>query len=235
MARTKNTSRRRPPPSSPTLDIEPLSTILPDQNHPVTTTSQSEPLRITNEISQPINDPEINETEEIVIEAMFELSKSVPNSKSESFVTPQEEVIPKTQKTTPPLKSLKPQNQEDLLVWNLVVSHQGSKPLTKLSMKSWIVTLMKKPLPLLLDKPSIFLKLLSHSNLLKPPNLNLPNPKPPKELSLPTLKDLLLKTIEKRKRMLKKQKKKKKKKKKKSLKQKQRRRKKGRRKIKLKR
>jgi hypothetical protein len=105
MVRTKNTSRRPPPPSSPTLDIEPLSTILPDQNHPVTTTFQAEPLHITNEISQPINDPEINETEEIVIEAMFELSKSVPNSESESFVTPQEEVIPQTQKTTPPLKT----------------------------------------------------------------------------------------------------------------------------------
>jgi hypothetical protein len=105
MARTKNTSRRPPPPSSPTLDVEPLSTILPDQNHPITTTFQSEPLRLTNEVSQPINDPEINETEEIVIEAMFELSKSVPNSETESFVTPQEEVIPQTQKTTPPLKT----------------------------------------------------------------------------------------------------------------------------------
>ncbi|KAK2397621.1 hypothetical protein QL285_059179 [Trifolium repens] len=36
---------------------------------------------------------------------MFELSKSVPNSETESFVTPQEEVIPQTQKTTPPLKT----------------------------------------------------------------------------------------------------------------------------------
>jgi hypothetical protein len=111
MARTKNTSRRPPPPSSPTLDVEPLSTILPDQNHPITTTFQSEPLRLTNEVSQPINDPEINETEEIVIEAIFELSKSVPNSETESFVTPQEEVIPQTQKTTPPLKTeIKSQN-----------------------------------------------------------------------------------------------------------------------------
>jgi hypothetical protein len=38
-----------------------------------------------------------------VIEAMFELSKSVPNSETDSFVTAQEAVIPQTQTTTPPI------------------------------------------------------------------------------------------------------------------------------------
>ncbi|KAK2436556.1 hypothetical protein QL285_021543 [Trifolium repens] len=104
MARTKNTSRRPP---LPTLDIEPISTIFPDQNSPEITTTQSEPLRITNVIPEPINDPDINETEAIVIEAMFEISKSIPNSESESFVTPQEPVIPQTQTTTPPIQTYK--------------------------------------------------------------------------------------------------------------------------------
>jgi hypothetical protein len=67
MARTKNTSRR----PQPTLDIEPLSTVFPNQSNPEITTTQSEPLRITNSVSEPINDPYINEIEEIVIEAMF--------------------------------------------------------------------------------------------------------------------------------------------------------------------
>jgi hypothetical protein len=99
MARTKNTSRR----PQTTLDIEPISTIFPDQNNPEITTTQSEPLRITNGSSEPINDHEINETEEIVVEAIFELSKSMPNSETESFVTPQEAFIPQTQTTTPPI------------------------------------------------------------------------------------------------------------------------------------
>jgi hypothetical protein len=103
MARTKNTSRR----PQQTLDIEPISTIFPDQNNPEITTTQSEPLRITNASSEPVNDPDINETEEIVIEAMFEISKSIPNSESESFVTPQEAVIPQTQTTTPPIQTYK--------------------------------------------------------------------------------------------------------------------------------
>jgi hypothetical protein len=103
MARTKNTSRR----PQPTLDIEPLSTVFPNQSNPEITTTQSEPLRITNSVSEPINDPDVNETEEIVIEAMFELSKSVPNSETDSFVTPQEAVIPQTQTTTPPIQTYK--------------------------------------------------------------------------------------------------------------------------------
>jgi hypothetical protein len=140
MARTKNTSRR----PQITLDIEPISTIFPDQNNPEITTTQSEPLRITNASSEPINDSEINETEEIVIEAIFELSKSMPNSETESFVTPQEAFIPQTQKQlhqSRPIrknqkqKFLKPQLLGDLLDWNLEAFPQESQPLTTLSMK----------------------------------------------------------------------------------------------------